>query len=473
MTRSRQARRRIRRSRPQAAEEHGAPVHVLRCRSRGTRRSHARRAPLEQAVGRRSALRQYERRSGAALLQRRHHRRHHHRAVALPADECGRAQFLLSLSRPRSRHDAGRPRARRALSGRRQRAPDRQAPPHHRAADRREDRPPLWAERFDRDRTTFSPFRTSLSAPSSRPSPAASRRPAPRSPGASRRPASPPMNACCAPTPCPSATPPRRPRRGRSTNRRSSSTPAMPAPMRCLRSTSPANGNATSTRRTACWTAPSSSPGRRWRSTRMTACATARSALSISTADRTTSRSTTIKALELNSNSASLIASSASSTAISAGPRRARLSQGSAHDRSVLRAVLVLDDAGRGAFHFPPVRRSDRGPQPRLRSLALVACAARRRPRPPRRRRGGAAPRGRGAAAGAELLDRQEPDARAAEAGGGSGASGGGDAAGGVAGVRVACLPAPSAHEGSHCPHSGRPAFSKPSRMCSASAGYL
>ena len=37
-----------------------------------------------QAIDRRAALQQYERRSGTGILRRRHHRRHHHRSVAFP-----------------------------------------------------------------------------------------------------------------------------------------------------------------------------------------------------------------------------------------------------------------------------------------------------------------------------------------------------------------------------------------------------
>ena len=53
-----------------------------------------------------------------------------------------------------------------------------------------------------------------------------------------------------------------------------------------------------------------------------------------------------------------------------------------------------------------------------------------------------------------------------------TGASGGGAAASGVARSEGSLLPAPSAHEGSYCPHSGRPAFSRPWRRFSASADF-
>ena len=52
--------------------------------SRRRRRAAAPQASAKQAVDRRPAFRQHERRSGAGVLRRRAHRGHHHRAVALP-----------------------------------------------------------------------------------------------------------------------------------------------------------------------------------------------------------------------------------------------------------------------------------------------------------------------------------------------------------------------------------------------------
>ena len=93
-----------------------------------------------QAVHRRAAVQEYERRSRAGIFRRRHGRRHHHRAVAHHLAVRDRAQFELHLQGQGGRHQAGRPRARRALRARRQRPQGRQPGPHHRPADRRRDR---------------------------------------------------------------------------------------------------------------------------------------------------------------------------------------------------------------------------------------------------------------------------------------------------------------------------------------------
>ena len=75
-----------------------------------------------QAVDRRPALPEYERRSRAGILRRRHGRGHHHGAVAHALAVRDRPQFELHLQGPGRRREAGRPRARRALCARRQRA---------------------------------------------------------------------------------------------------------------------------------------------------------------------------------------------------------------------------------------------------------------------------------------------------------------------------------------------------------------
>ena len=109
----------------------------------GARRSGDARAgadPSRQAVDRRPAVPQPERRSRAGLFRRRRRRGHHHRAVAHPLAVRDRAQLELHLQGPRRRREAGRPRARRALRAGRQRAQGGEPGAHHRAADRRDDR---------------------------------------------------------------------------------------------------------------------------------------------------------------------------------------------------------------------------------------------------------------------------------------------------------------------------------------------
>jgi len=60
----------------------------------------------------------------------------HHRALAHPLAVRHRPRFELYLQRPSHRCEAGRPRARRWLRARRQRAQGRRSGAHHRAADR-------------------------------------------------------------------------------------------------------------------------------------------------------------------------------------------------------------------------------------------------------------------------------------------------------------------------------------------------
>ena len=58
----------------------------------------------EQAVDRRAALHQYERRSGAGIFRRRHHRGHDHRPVEDPGALRHRPQFVLRLQGQGRRH---------------------------------------------------------------------------------------------------------------------------------------------------------------------------------------------------------------------------------------------------------------------------------------------------------------------------------------------------------------------------------
>ena len=125
------------------------PIRVFRVRLRaGCSRSAGRPARTsrsdnhdQEAVDRRAALRQYERRSGPGILRRRPHRGHHHRAVALPRPARHLAQLDLRLQGQSREGAGGRARARRPLRRRRQRAQGRQSRAHHRAADRRANRP--------------------------------------------------------------------------------------------------------------------------------------------------------------------------------------------------------------------------------------------------------------------------------------------------------------------------------------------
>ena len=106
--------------------------------------------PCPQALDRRPALRQYERRSRAGLFRRRHGGGDHHRAVAHALAVRDRPQFQLHLQGPRRRREAGRARARRALRAGRQRAQGRRTGC---ASPASSSTPPtgahLWADRFD------------------------------------------------------------------------------------------------------------------------------------------------------------------------------------------------------------------------------------------------------------------------------------------------------------------------------------
>ena len=68
---------------------------------RHRRRPHRPCSPARQAIDRRPALREHERRAGAGLFRRRHRRGHHHRAVAVPVAVRHRPQFELHLQGPR------------------------------------------------------------------------------------------------------------------------------------------------------------------------------------------------------------------------------------------------------------------------------------------------------------------------------------------------------------------------------------
>ena len=119
------------------------PVRVCRVRlgadARRRRRSRVLRA-ARQALDRRAAVPEHERRSRAGVFRRRHGRGHHHGAVAHALAVRDRAQFELHLQGPGRRREAGRPRARRALRARRQRAQGGEPGAHHRPAHRRRNR---------------------------------------------------------------------------------------------------------------------------------------------------------------------------------------------------------------------------------------------------------------------------------------------------------------------------------------------
>ena len=85
--------------------------------SLGRRKREARRqpspppCPARQAVDRRPAVPEHERRPGAGIFRRWHGRGDHHRAVAHPLAVRDRPQFELHLQGPSGRCEAGRPRA--------------------------------------------------------------------------------------------------------------------------------------------------------------------------------------------------------------------------------------------------------------------------------------------------------------------------------------------------------------------------
>ena len=110
------------------------PIRVYRLRPNGTAANLTRAA--RQAVDRRAAVPEHERRSGAGIFRRRHGGGHHHGAIAHALAVRDRAQFELHLQGPGRRREAGRSRARRALRARRQRAQGGEPGAHHGAAHR-------------------------------------------------------------------------------------------------------------------------------------------------------------------------------------------------------------------------------------------------------------------------------------------------------------------------------------------------
>ena len=99
-------------------------------------------ASSRPTLDRRAAVRQHERRSRAGVFRRRHGRRHSDGPVARALAVRDRPPVELHLQGPVRRRAADRPRARRALRGRGQRAQVRQPGAHRRPADRDRDRRP-------------------------------------------------------------------------------------------------------------------------------------------------------------------------------------------------------------------------------------------------------------------------------------------------------------------------------------------
>ena len=89
------------------------------------RRRAAQSGASRQAVDRRAAVPEHERRPDAGLLCRRHRRGHHHGAVPHPLAVRDRTQLELCLQGPSRRCEAGGSRARRALCARRRGAEGR------------------------------------------------------------------------------------------------------------------------------------------------------------------------------------------------------------------------------------------------------------------------------------------------------------------------------------------------------------
>ena len=150
------------------------------------------------AVDRGAAVPEHERRSGAGLFRRRHGRGHHHRPVAHQVAVRHRAQFDLHLQGPRRRREAGRPRARRALCARRQRAQGGGSRAHHRPAHRHRDPARMSGpSATTASPTIFSRCRTRSPSPSSAPSSRACVWPRPSASNASAPTASTPMILSC------------------------------------------------------------------------------------------------------------------------------------------------------------------------------------------------------------------------------------------------------------------------------------
>ena len=111
------------------------PVRVYAIQLGGHRRHAARLArasrAARKAVDRRAAVRQHVGRAGAGLSRRRHRGIDHGGAVAHPLVLRHRAQLRFHLQGPPQERARHRPRARRRLCDRRQRAEGRQPPAHH------------------------------------------------------------------------------------------------------------------------------------------------------------------------------------------------------------------------------------------------------------------------------------------------------------------------------------------------------
>jgi class 3 adenylate cyclase len=87
-----------------------------------------------QAVHRRAAVPEHERRSRAGIFRRRHGRRHHYRAFPHQLALRYRAQFEFHIQGPGDRCETNRPRTWRALCARRERAQGDGSHTKHRAA---------------------------------------------------------------------------------------------------------------------------------------------------------------------------------------------------------------------------------------------------------------------------------------------------------------------------------------------------
>ena len=117
------------------------PVRVYRVRPESGSRTFRAGAP-RQAVDRRAAFHEYERRPRAGIFFRRHQRGHHHRALQAALVLRHRPQLVVHLQGQGRPHEAGRRRARRRLCARGQRAQGRRPCAHHGAAQRCRDRQP-------------------------------------------------------------------------------------------------------------------------------------------------------------------------------------------------------------------------------------------------------------------------------------------------------------------------------------------
>ena len=186
------------RRRGQGSAAAGRSPRTPRARDRTSRCAHA-AGSARQALDRRPAIPESERRPGTGIFRRRRRRGHHHGAVAHPLAVRHRAQFELHLQGPRGRREAGRPRAGRALRAGRQHAQGREPRAHHRAAHRRDDRGASLGRALRRHarrhlRAAGSGRRRASSARSRRSSSA----PRSSAPNASRPKASTPTTTICA-----------------------------------------------------------------------------------------------------------------------------------------------------------------------------------------------------------------------------------------------------------------------------------